>query len=265
MIKLVSIFCIWFTFSGLIIYRDFFHRVHKLPELKLDPQKHKLYLEKDSIFFKSLSFENPKSVPEKESEFFTIGQIISQTIPTGLLQGELSTRVDLSKNLSAKLKLDQYKNPIGTALGIVEVDKTLNEKIRIGDRVQIYFYSNQKTKGEGIVLDRLETSATKNTIVFQVYDGKNWYPGANCEIHFPKISFTPFSIPKSALVNFSKGDHIFLLEEDGGISSQKITVVSESPEEFVVLGTTKKNKVLVKRAVLLKPVFERALEKGNIP
>lgn len=255
--KVYFILIIILFIISIYLYRNYFITHIIESELTLDSSSETLKIDQSSKFYNSLHFISPIKDDSSVKEFSSIGQIIAQIEPSGFLLGHQSVRVDLSAELSKELHLDPYSKEIGSALGIVEVPEYISDKIKIGDSIVIYYYAIRQEKGEGIIIDKYNRKDGKIVFLFKIKNGKNWYPGANCEILFPNISFQPYQIPNSSIIHYNKNDYIYTKNNNGDIIEKKISVLFENKEYFVVLGLQDTDKVLIERAILLKPIFHR--------
>ena len=252
----IILFLVLFLIS-IFIHRNFFNTHIVEEELTLDSSNETLKIDQSSIFYKSLIFSPPIQDEGSVKEFSSIGQIIAQTEPSGFLLGHQSVRVDLSVELSKELHLESYSSEIGSALGIVEVEDYVSDKINIKDNIIVYYYAIRQEKGQGIIIDKFVKKSGKTIFLFKIKNGKDWYPGANCEIIFPNVSFQPFKIPNSSIVHYNKSDYIYTKNSNGEIIEKKISVLLEEKESFVVLGIQESDAILIEKAILFKPVFDK--------
>ena len=219
--KIYLFIIIWILSISLFFYRNYFNTHIIESELTLDSSNETLKIDKSSLFYKSLKFTSPVKDESSLKEFSSIGQIIAQIEPSGFLLGHQSVRVDLSVELSKELHLESYSSEIGSALGIVEVPDYISEKINIKDNIIIYYYAIRQEKGDGIIIDKIIKKSGRTVFLFKIKNGKDWYPGANCEIIFPNISFQPFKIPNSSIVHYNKSDYIYTKNTSGDIIEKK--------------------------------------------
>ncbi|PJZ70703.1 hypothetical protein CH373_07170 [Leptospira perolatii] len=212
----------------------------------------------DSEFVKGIVSESAKPSPrEDRTHFHSVGQIILLVDRSGALIGPQRSLVHLDPELSEKFGLSKTNAKIDTAFGIVDVPKEHSNQMRINADLEIAIYGLRKASANAkiVKIQRSFSSANSITILFRINEGKDWYPGTNCEVNFPEITSKPTVVPARSIVHFQKLDHVFIEWSKGVYAPRIVTVLEENDQTFSVLGVNPGEKVVSKGAILLQPLL----------
>ncbi|EPG73294.1 hypothetical protein LEP1GSC058_3718 [Leptospira fainei serovar Hurstbridge str. BUT 6] len=248
----------WWKFSNPVVTK---------PPVFFTNEGDKIRFSPDSEFVKGVLSEPAKKAPGGRNVFHAVGQILLLVEPSGALIGSQKTYVHLDQKLSARLGIEKPDAPINTSFGIVEIPKEQADQMRVGSRLLISLYGLRKASAVGRILkiQTAENSRNFSSLLFKIDQGRDWYPGANCEIHFPEISSVPSRIPARSIVHFRKSDHVFIEWEKGLYSPRVVTVLEEDDTAFNVLGVKPGERVVTKGAILLQPflTIKEREDRGN--
>lgn len=212
----------------------------------------------ESEFFKSLPTLKPRPTNRFVEKFFVIGQIVSQSIPSGSLIGKTQLKIILSKQLNKEIGLNDFEIKPGFAYGTFELPKFFLDFISENQSIQVSYYSIRNLYSNARII-HVYTNKDLIRIIFSLSDGKEWYPGANCEIHIPGIAIKPFNIPNNAIVHNQGKDVVYVKKPNGIIIQKPVSIVFETKEDFEVLGLEENDEIIYDKAILLKPLFSWSL------
>lgn len=227
-----------------------------------------IQIEQDSKFLQQLQIAAVTSPPGEQHKLKTVGQMIAIANPPGsLTKNEVSwLTLDLSPDNSQNmansiphaiqrlfgLKLPANA-PIGLAYGVTQV----NNEIHVGEQAQVNRYGLRQITTTATVV-----SVLANNVIFSIADGRDWYPGTNCEIEFPLISKQAVSL--SPLSMLHEGIREYVLKElaPNQFVPEEIVVLNETNDQVYALGNlVPGDRVIERGAILLKPVMHQFLER----
>jgi len=210
-------------------------------------------------FLDSLLIEEAKPLPTGKHRLATVGQIVLLIEPGSVATGGKAHPLHLDEKYSEKLGLRKLDWNTGDAFGISEVPAEY--KIRPGFPVEILRYGLAASASRAVVRRVLPNTddPQMQTVVFEIAQGKDWYPGANCRLVFPTLSEKPVSIPKRALLHLGDKDYVFTEKSPGEFKLRTVSVFDEDEKRMSVTGLAKGEKVLAKGSILLKSFIPELL------
>jgi hypothetical protein len=211
-------------------------------------------------FLDSLLIEEAKPLPTGKHRLAAVGQIVLLIEPGSVATGGRAHPLHLDEKYSEKLGLGKLSWNTGDAFGIAEVPTEY--KIRPGAPIEVLRYGLTGSASRAQVRKVFPNSEDPQTqiVVFQVAQGKDWYPGANCRIIFPTLSEKPVSIPKRALLHLGDKDYVFTEKRPGCIQIAHGQCVRRRRKKMSVTGLSKGERVLAKGSILLKNFIPELLQ-----
>ena len=206
------------------------------------------------------------------SPFRMVGQIIALANPSQTLVKNIGVNwVELDPALSKSLGfLPSSWSQVtpGKAIGFTLVPKIFLSQIQQGERVDVSRYGLKvsSTHGSVVVLKPSDTESRKNDqssrtpILFQLPDGREWYPGTNCEVEFPTINLHPVRVPSTAILHEGLQEYVFKEVAPNEYMPELVSIVSEMPDSAEVTGDLHPGDRLINSgAILLKPLLHSLL------
>lgn len=231
------------------------------------PKKH-YSLEKNGIvrfidseeFLASLGIEKVQALPIRNSKLSAVGQIILLIEPPSVTTGGRPHPLHLDEKYSERIGLKKLDWSTGRAFGVADLSSEY--KIRAGLPVELVRYGLLASASRGIVRRVLKSDTDKDTqlIVFEIPDGREWYPGTNCRIVFPTLSEKPVGIPKRALLHLGDKDFVFTQNSAEEFRLRTVTVFDENEQTIAVTGLKSGERVLAKGSILLKNFIPELLQ-----
>ena len=193
-----------------------------------------------------------------QSAMRTVGQIIAMANPSGSLNGESISWVELDTSLSQSLGLylsSRTKDTVGTAYGATLVPKDYAGRINPGQQIEIQRYALHRQGIPGIIwkIRPVQTETGMLNVVFRVEHGQDWFPGTACEVTFPSLRSRAVQIPTTALVHEGIQEYVWVEAGPCRFIPQTVSIVDGSSDEAWVLGLTPGKRIVARGGILLKP------------
>lgn len=217
---------------------------------------HRALVDTASPFYRRLEIVDVRPAPEKAQALRMVGQLIALANASGELSGSPVAWVELEPNLAKELGLE-LRGGVGQAYGLTTVPLRYLEQLHGGQRVQIARYGLRKTSTSGSIVwfRRQPGEPDLAQVVFSIPQGREWYPGTNCEVEFPLVKSVPVRVSKNSLLTHGLQEFTFLQVAPGEFEIKPVAVVGETADDVFVVGALKPGDRLIGRgAILLKPL-----------
>ncbi len=225
----------------------------RTPEIHYGLEKNGIIRFYDSdVFLDSLIIEEAKALPKGEHRLSNVGQIILLIEPGSVATGGRPHPLHLDEKYSQQLGLKRFDWTVGKAFGISEIPAEY--AIRAGAPAEVMRYGLLTSASRAVIRKVLPDAddPQMRVIVFEIAQGKDWYPGANCRLIFPTLSERPVSIPKRSLLHLGDKDYVFTEQARGEFKLRMVSVFDEDEKTISVTGLRAGEKVLAKGSILLK-------------
>lgn len=241
------------VFSGLLFSSCSRSRDYSVPS-PISVNGTAIQVRSDSKFTQQLDVVSLKAAPGGERVLRAVGQMVAVANPAGALEGETISWAVLDPAYIQQLGIRLTSNvPAGYAYGVTTINPSYVDQIHPGERVNIFRYGLKQGGTTGSV-----TALNGHMVIFAIRNGKDWYPGTNCEAEFPLIRRAAVAL--SPLSMLHEGIRDFVLKESGPGQYQpvQITVLNETLEKVYALGALSPGDHVIERgAILLKPILHQ--------
>ncbi|MCX7596384.1 MAG: hypothetical protein N2235_22020 [Fischerella sp.] len=203
-------------------------------------------------FLASLEIVPTKLIPARKRQLMSVGQIVLLIEPPSVTTSGRLHPLHLDENYSRTLSLESLPWASGKAFGVSEL--ATEYKIQPGIPLEVMRYGLLTAASNGIVRRVLKSPSenSRQLVIFEIPNGRNWYPGTNCRVIFPTLSEKPVVIPKRALLHIGDQDFVFLQNTASEFQLRAVTVFDETENTITVGGLRYGDKVLAKGSILLK-------------
>jgi hypothetical protein len=255
-IVILIMIALWFVIPRLLRGKD------RTPKVNYSLETNGVIRFTDSEeFLSSLVITETSALPIGNHKLSTVGQIVLLIEPGSATTAGRSHPLHLDEKYSEKLGLGKLPWKVGSAFGISEIPTEY--KIKAGVPVQVARYGLIAATSRGTVRQILKNPDDPETatVVFEILQGKDWYPGANCKLVFPTLSEKPVAIPKRALLHLGDKDYVFVERAHGEFKLRTVSVIDENDKTMSVTGLSTGERVLAKGSILLKTFIPELLQK----
>ena len=224
-----------------------------------------IVIEQESKFSHRLKLVPVRPAPAEKRNLRTVGQMLALANPSGGLESDQISWVELDPELSrsAGLYLKALKDvAVGYAFGMTLVPLNYEGQIRPSQKVEVARYGLKKTSTHGTVFDVRRTNGEQGQlqVVFELREGQDWYPGTSCEIDFSFIKSRPYQIPPTALLHEGLQEYVIKEMAPGEYAPEEVIVSGETADSVYVLGAlSSESRIVGQGAILLKPLLRQAL------
>ncbi|HRP67968.1 MAG TPA: hypothetical protein PLY93_00340 [Turneriella sp.] len=218
------------------------------------------FLDSDE-FLSSLVIKEAVAEPKDNYKLSSVGQIVL-LIESGMVAtGERLHPLHLDENYSKKIGLNSLSWRAGNAFVVSEISSAY--KIKPGMPIQIARYGVAIADSRAVVrrIIKNKDDSESITLIFEIFKGQDWYPGANCKLIFPTLHEKPVAIAKRALLHLGDKDYVFIEKSFGEFKLQTIHVVDEGDIALSVTGLLAGDRILTKGSILLKNFIPELLQR----
>ena len=233
------------------------------PESRVQMQikTNSVVIDPQSYFAKHLEVLSLGTYESRQVQFQSVGKMIAVSNASHDLRGARTIWAELDPSVTRAAQLKLSPENEGVAYGVTSVSAELIKQISLGQGLFLKHYHVVEAGWKASIYKLIPTQDSSTVdIVFRVPDGRDLYPGTNCEVMFPLLHAQAIRVPATSLVHQGIDEFVWQEIAANEYRPQRVTPVEGSPDEVILSsGISEKSRIVGRGAILLKPLIKSIL------